>query len=234
MAEVDRPVLPPYLYRYRRLDAATLARQIAAIKRQTLWCSAYKAMNDPMEGFYEPTVRFQNQTIFTAAVDQIYSAKQTLGLASFGDTHDNELMWTHYAGNYAGICVGYRTQKLVEGLPPDVHLVRLAYGVTPPEIGAADSADPRSTAIKILSHKKSSWVYEREWRELGTQGEINIASKACVRQVYLGSRISTGHRRKILDALLQSPVAIFEMRVANYSHEWKQLKNVKPASRPIP
>lgn len=52
-AHVDKPVLPPVLYRYRRLredDQDLLAREINAIRDRMLYFSSYKALNDPMEG----------------------------------------------------------------------------------------------------------------------------------------------------------------------------------------
>jgi hypothetical protein len=63
-------------------------------------------MNDPMEGFYAPSTRFQNQSDFRNAARRIFDEKQGVGICCLTDTHDNELMWTHYAENYRGICIG--------------------------------------------------------------------------------------------------------------------------------
>jgi hypothetical protein len=86
VAQVDRPVLPPVLYRYRRLredDQDCLAREINVIRDQTLHCSRYKALNDPMEGFFEPSLRFQQDTTFSkAARKMILDAKQTSASAA--------------------------------------------------------------------------------------------------------------------------------------------------------
>src|SRR5262249_38048250 len=149
-------------------------------------------------------------------VTEILALKRQIGICSFSDTNENELMWAHYASNYAGVCVGYRAQQLVDGLPRDAHLARLSYGAKPPDIGSHDAMDVQIAALKILSHKKSSWVYEREWRVLATQGRVDISSKACVRQLYLGSKISPEHRNRIMLGLAESPIAIFQMSVSNY------------------
>jgi hypothetical protein len=97
MAQLEKPVLPPFLYRYRKVSDGRLDQEIDAITGQYLWCAPYRDMNDPMEGFYQPSSRFQKQTDFTKAAQKIFDAKQDIGICCFSDTHDNELMWTHYA-----------------------------------------------------------------------------------------------------------------------------------------
>ncbi len=61
-AILDKPILPPYLYRYRKITDETMDQEIAAIIEKYLWFSTYKEMNDPMEGFFEPTSRLQKES----------------------------------------------------------------------------------------------------------------------------------------------------------------------------
>ena len=230
-AQVDKPVLPPVLYRYRGLredDQDCLAREIDAIRNQTLYCSRYKALNDPMEGFFEPSLRFQQDTAFSkAARRMVFDAKQDIGICCFSDTYDNELMWTHYARNYTGICVGYRTKELIEGLSDRVHLVRVAYDSTPPKLGKSDW-NAYLMAIKILSHKKANWIYEREWRLLADIGPLRIESARCIVELRLGSRLSPQHRELLLEAFRDSGIKISTMTVNDYTHRWR---NERPRPR---
>ena len=145
-AILDQPILPPYLYRYRKITDQTIDQEIAAITEKYLWFSTYRETNDPMEGFFEATARFQKDSNYTRAVRDIYDEKTNIGICCFSDTHDNELMWSHYTGNYSGICVGYAPQNLIDGLPRNVHLVRVAYGTKPPDITAKDAANPNGAA----------------------------------------------------------------------------------------
>jgi hypothetical protein len=223
-ALVDTPVLPPFLYRYRKITDKLLGQEIAAIKEQYLWCSMYREMNDPMEGFYEPTSRLQKDTNYRKTVRQMLNSKLTFGICCFSDTKDNELMWAHYATNNAGICVAYRSTLLIEGLPDGVHLARVSYGPTPPAINRVDTANIDGAALKILSHKKSNWVYEREWRVLGPLHRVDISSRGCVREVYLSSLMNSEHRMQILNALKGLKIKIFEMRVHQYVHTWREVK----------
>jgi hypothetical protein len=180
-----------------------------------------------MEGFYEASRRVLAGENYIQVARDLLNAKREIGICAFSEIKDNELMWAHYASNYAGICIAYRPQRLIDGLPGNVHLVRLAYGTLPPEISYAEAVDLPRAARKILSHKKVSWVYEREWRVLGSPGRLTIHSKGCVGEVYLGARVKPEHKDRILGTLAYTSVRIYEMRVAKYSHEWIELKKLK-------
>lgn len=209
MGKLDLPILPPYLYRYRALTNDTIAREIDAIRRQVLWCSYYRDLNDPMEGFYDPTLRVQHLDAYAHLTRDLLNQKHLFGICCLTDTPDNELMWTHYGANYGALCVSYRPKRLLEGLPKDVHLVRLGYGLAPPEIGLADTRNMQTAALKVLSHKKSSWAYEREWRVIAPlQGALPIAATECVREVHLGSRVSPEHKNRIELELGDLPIRI--------------------------
>jgi hypothetical protein len=225
MARLESPVLPPFLYRYRRLSEDRLQQEIESIENKFLWCANYKDMNDPMEGFYKPSRRFEKVTRFEKAAQKIYDIKQTVGICSFTDTHNNEIMWTHYADNYRGICIGYRPKSLIAGLPENARLARLGYGVAPPEVGVHEGVIPGEAARKILSHKKASWEYEREWRVFGPCGQLYFAGQ-CVAELRLGVRISDFHKGELLDHFAQTPIRIYQMTVTNYEHHWRHLNPV--------
>ena len=62
MAKVRLPDLPSRLYRYCRLDRdEDLPNEIDALRRRYVHTSTYKEMNDPMEGFYQPSVRLKKE-----------------------------------------------------------------------------------------------------------------------------------------------------------------------------
>jgi hypothetical protein len=223
-ATVERPILPHRLYRYRSLVPRDpyispydlLRREIEAIKEPYLWCSEFRMLNDPMEGFYRPSTRLQKVNNYEERVNQLLERKLNVGIVSFSDNRDNELMWAHYAGNYSGICIAYRTVGLVAGLPDDVALVRLGYDSRPPRIGNGDFANIRV----ILSQKKESWTYEREWRVLGPLGKVVITTR-CVTHIYLGARVNPDHKINIRDELKGTDISISQMEVNGYRHNWQ-------------
>jgi hypothetical protein len=224
MAKVERPILPPRLYRYRGLaKPGAIDQEIAAIKNCYLWCSDFKSMNDPMEGFYEPTSLLQKKSDFRRLAKSVLMEKKSIGICCFSDTKENELMWTHYASNYSGICIAYRPNYLAEGLPDHVHLVRLSYGDKPPMVNTKEALDIHSASVKILSQKKFNWAYEREWRVLGPLGSVEITKTNCITHLYFGSRITAAHKKRIMHEFQNSKLKIYEMKVSDYSHTWKRL-----------
>jgi hypothetical protein len=100
MAKLDAPILPPFLYRYRRLPSEreemldpneaerVFKRELDAIKHRQLHFSNYKAMNDAMEGFYDPSRRAAKDPNFSMVANNIYHAKLDFGLCCFSDTHN--------------------------------------------------------------------------------------------------------------------------------------------------
>lgn len=114
MAHIDPPVLPPRLYRYRKVPSLELVeRELSAISKDYLWCSHYRGLNDPMEGIYGASIWLTQQPTFKRLVGDIRNQKSSLGICCFSDTYDNELMWAHYTDNYSGICVEYSTKQLL-------------------------------------------------------------------------------------------------------------------------
>jgi hypothetical protein len=222
MAQIERPVLPTRLYRYRSLtrDENSLHEEIDAIRENYLWCSDFTRMNDPMEGFYRPSSRLKDKGNYNRILKQITSMKTNVGMACFSDTKENVLMWTHYAGNHTGICLAYSTRRLIDGLPSYVSLVRLAYGDDPPLLSTGDARNAETAARKILSQKKYNWAYEREWRVLGPKGRVDIGSENAVTDLYFGARIDLKHRQKMLSKLQGTGIKAHIMQVDGYEHTW--------------
>lgn len=65
-AEIEKPVLPRRLYRYRSFtprvsddlkESVLVKREIDSIREPYLWCANFEHMNDPMEGVFRPSTR---------------------------------------------------------------------------------------------------------------------------------------------------------------------------------
>ena len=77
MANLRQPILPHRLYRFRALrDKQDLRREIASIQENYLYCAGFSQMNDPMEGFFNPSKRLgRNSNYGTTIRDQIILRK---------------------------------------------------------------------------------------------------------------------------------------------------------------
>lgn len=232
MAKLGLPILPEFLFRYRALNGdddvfvgsnTVFDREIAAITEPYIWCADFKNLNDPMEGLFAPTRRFEKHSRRQEVIDEIINGKSGVGIASFSDTNHNELMWTHYARNSSGISIEYRPQKLLAAMPDNATLVRVGYDEKPAYVSVGDVNNLSSAVKKILSQKKFNWAYEREWRLLSALGMTQIKDKKAVKRIYLGTRISDEHKMKLRQALSTTDIQIFQMVVKGYGYAHRKV-----------
>jgi hypothetical protein len=231
MAEVEKPIVPTRLYRYRSLirDENAVEQEIDSILQKYLFCSSFTRMNDPMEGFYRPSKVLSGKSDYKDIVREITGIKSTVGISCFTETFENVLMWTHYAGNYTGMCLSYSSKELLAGLPHHVRLVRLAYVDEPPIIFPNQVNNVSNAATHILSQKKYNWAYEREWRVLGSVGRVEIGRVQAVKAIYFGSRVNLKHRQRILARIQGTGIKAYMMDVDGYDHTWEP---INAAARP--
>ncbi|WP_404548090.1 DUF2971 domain-containing protein [Bradyrhizobium diazoefficiens] len=181
-----------------------------------------------MEGFYSPSALLKAQHDYREIAEAIYRSKISFGIAALSDTYDNELMWTHYADQYRGICVQYYAERMFNQLPPNCTLARIGYVNQPTRISTAFDRSFDEAALRILSQKKSSWAYEREWRVLGPVGEVRMTGlEPVVRGVYLGARIRPGHKQRILRAFEGTNVDVWSMTIDGYDHFWDRIQDAE-------
>ena len=64
--------------------------------------------------------------------DAIVDDKARIGVCSFSEVCDYEMMWAHYADKFAGICVAYSLSRLLRHLDSEAFLVRMFYDETVP------------------------------------------------------------------------------------------------------
>jgi Protein of unknown function (DUF2971) len=148
---------------------------------------------------------------------KIQDGQTTVGIASLSDTFANDLMWTHYAANWTGICIEYRAKKLVTALPDRATVVRMGYNETPSKVGLHDSKKIDDAVKKVFSQKKFNWAYEREWRVLGQKGQNRIRDKSATRRVFLGPRLHLEHSTHLRTALTKAKIKYRQIEVQGYS-----------------
>lgn len=216
MAKVEAYVRPHRLYRYRSLNNNNLERELDAIREGFLYCSAYLDLNDPMEGSFSSSRHLRNSRRYREILEAITDNKAAIGMCSFSEVFDHELMWAHYADQFKGICIGYSFRKLLERLGNNVDFVRLFYSEKVPKISYS-AKDPALLAKMVLSYKNYRWLYEREWRMFAERGRALYRDVSCVTHVYLGARLSIAHRARITAVLHELGIKTSEMSIDKYS-----------------
>ncbi len=122
-----------------------------------------------------------NDKRYTSAINTVnfLNLIRMIGVVSLTETPRNLLMWSHYANNHKGICIGYRSDFL------DHHKTRehqfLPTEFTPIKVNYDDSRYDKHTenldfteVVKIrkeilkrsLLKKSNDWIYEKEFRSI--------------------------------------------------------------------
>jgi len=187
-----------------------------AIEEGYLFCAAYRDLNDPMEGLFSSSKLLRESEDYRTIRDSIRDNKSQIGMCSFSEVHDPELMWAHYADQFRGICIAYSFLKLRDGLADNVSFVRMFYNETVPTIRLSEQA-PDELAKMVLSYKNYRWLYEREWRMFASLGKSSYRPTDCVTRVYLGSRIEDDDRIRIQNRLKRLKIKTSDMSIDKYS-----------------
>ena len=214
MAEVHVFAIPNTLYRYRSL--ANFERELETLQQNYIYCGDYSKLNDPMEGIFDLGSTLAETQASRSVKQAISALTADVGIGSFCEAHDNELMWAHYADQFKGICIAYNFRQLLSELPDDVYFTRMNYAERMPIVGVSRQ-DPEVLALRVLSYKNYRWVYEREWRMFGPKGPIYYKTAKSLRRVYLGHRVPAAVRKKLETKLRALEVPVTAMSLDGYS-----------------
>ena len=136
------------------------------------------------------------------------------GISCFSETPENILMWSHYADDHKGVCIGFSIRWLIQSLrlvkpggildfagvkDQCVPLV-VQYQNTLPvwEAGLGNSIDD------VFSAKAYCWAYEQEWRIFALNAankKQNFMSPAFA-EVILGARMSEQDETRLVRSVV--------------------------------
>lgn len=156
------------------------------------------------------------------------------GAACFSETPNNILMWSHYAANHQGVCLGYEF-----GENRRDWLWKVDYSDLLPCVRLMDLvSEKRDDALKTLYLTKSKhWEYEREWRMLRVhplfesdhdpERAFQIEPKF-LRRVIFGCRIKPARREELISILSGWPTKIHfyqaDCHVSRFALSFRRLK----------
>ncbi|MCU1241711.1 MAG: hypothetical protein JWO71_2437 [Candidatus Acidoferrum typicum] len=226
MAEIISYVQPSRLYRYRSFE--NLDRELQAIREGYLHCSPYQQLNDPMEGLFASGQLLRKDKKYREIREAITNTKANIGVCSFSEVYDHELMWAHYAGQFKGICVAYSLSRLMKNLGDDLTFVRMFYNEKVPTIDHS-RRHPELLAKRVLSTKNYRWLYEREWRMFAAPGRASYTDPSCVTHVYLGSRMDPGSRDIVRRVIQPLGIKLSDMTINKYSISFRSKPQAQAA-----
>jgi hypothetical protein len=124
------------------------------------------------------------------------------GLLCLSAIEDHVLMWSHYADHHKGVCVGVRTECLV-----DKRILKVAYSDRVPLLDCWDYIyRNRGMFVDASRTKGLHWDYEKEWRTVHYSGKRKYPN--CVDRVIIGCKATDETRRAVVAAVAESNARI--------------------------
>lgn len=211
---------PEFLYKYQALNVNTLT----ALKSGSLWFSGISMLNDPFERVfgYEPHVVFAQSNLFNNLSVSLRETIEAAGVCSFTSLSpenaesfkSSSLMWSHYAGQFSGVCIEFSTKELLSSFYDNqrylLHGKPMQYLDVPYRIGS----EPIFSTEELLFKKHSAWSYEYEFRVISLyyKGLVPYSTKA-IKKIYVGGRMPA-EQISLLKLVVQSVNPHVEILIA--------------------
>lgn len=153
---------------------------------------------------------------------------------------NNQLMWSHYANSYSGICVEYDFTRIKKHIG---FIFPVKYQNTRPTISLKDlgiagfdlTSDQRIIESEIdverlitqLLIKNSCWDYEKEWRiiNIGKRNTPIFLELDCINSITFGLNMDLLCRRLLMDVCREKNISCYELVLSkeNFQIERKPL-----------
>jgi hypothetical protein len=123
-------------------------------------------------------------------------------LCSFSQNCNNNLMWSHYAGNHSGICVEY-LEDLTSHFKTNSSFfaaTSVQYSECPPSIDIFENN--ASKIFKMIFNKQSEWKYEQEYRIVilsNNEFDKIPIDRKFIKAIYVGSNASDEITKRIVE-----------------------------------
>ncbi|MGV3588106.1 MAG: DUF2971 domain-containing protein [Adhaeribacter sp.] len=153
----------------------------------------------------------------THFVDQqmgiLLEMKMKLGVCCFSEVYDNILMWSHYAKNHTGVCIGFDLpviQQDLYGLYPVMYKDKITR--------ITRTMDYNDAMLMWVLSKASDWSYEREIRAVSMEynGLVEIPPST-IKEIYFGCKIEPKRKIEITNLLRDNlkDVRKYQMKIDN-------------------
>ena len=194
------------IYKYYR----GINRDWNSIIKPELWLCKATCFNDPYDSAFLCNCHskkiYDPQTEHTLAVEEglkQYEQDQksdimqdAVFVGCFSERNDALLMWSHYADEHRGLCIGYNLHDLIK----NYNCFPVIYSDEMPQ-GKELGLNKTDSLMKYILTKYSDWSYEKEWRIIQIDNTCTESGKLITferpLEVYmgLGKRVEDKYRR---------------------------------------
>lgn len=125
-----------------------------------------------------------------------YFGESPAGVFCLCENADDVRMWSHYAKEHTGICIGLSSELIQRTL----RLAKVEYCDSMPAVPLKRVLKGGPSAFLSFLCKSRVWEYESEWRCFDTAG-AHAFSEEIVKTVIFGARITAEHREQVMSII---------------------------------
>lgn len=141
------------------------------MEENRFYAPSYNRLNNPFETLVFTDTFNQQASLFSRfigqsidsvkeALDGLVERKNEVGIYSLSKTHNDELLWAHYANSHYGFCIEYDLEALlkIDKNDSDMHSFSVSYSNIPPQITLNDGngKDLLTLITKIAGTKSAN------------------------------------------------------------------------------
>ena len=173
---------------------------------------------DPIEAHAMATAAVSNRRVEVFAkpafAEMIERCRNEMGLACFGTTYDNPIMWQRYGGHGAGVCIEVEapSEVLNKQLFPVEYPPAKVLHIDQLLAACVDPSQAKTVHSVALLSKSPSWAPESEVRFISRKQNVTVQiSGSVVSRIILGPNLEHHTRLRIL--------GVIESRVLRWRRE---------------
>ena len=214
---MDKHISSKSLFKFRSFNE----KSKAILSNKELWFAEPKTLNDPfdcqvehermLESFLENIGIANSKKI----KDEIDKKLNKIGVCSFSRARKNQLMWSHYADEHKGFCIGFREDYFYPD-PKLLNPIDVKYQSKHPfhSTGSAVHGEYNGNHLgeivaffieKAIGTKYTYWKYERERRIVRKKSGAHKFTAKHVVSISFGLKMKTEHK-EALKKLLQRDI----------------------------
>lgn len=180
-------------------------------------------LDELLEELHTQTIKLQSETY----VPKFQKFLSTLTISCFSASGwDNQLMWSHYANSYSGICVEYDFSRINSfiGFIYPVNYTNNRPTISLHDLGIAGIDAKNGCSIiqceininnifTYLLAKNKCWNYEKEWRiiNIGEENTPLFIDMPYIKSITFGPKIDSNCKRLLLDVCAEKKIECYEL-----------------------
>lgn len=178
-------------------------------------------LDDTLDRLHSMIENIQSETYIP--IFQRFLSKLTVSCFS-ASGWDNQLMWSHYANSYSGICVEYDFRKINDfvGFIYPVNYTHERPTVSLQDLGVSGIDNNGkilhcdmnvNTIFSYLLSKNKCWSYEDEWRiiNIGEENTPTFINMPFIKSITLGINIDDECKRLLFDICKEKNIECYEL-----------------------